>query len=113
MRSSLERSDKRRLRSNRSAIESSRRFVVYVVRSNRQCCLSLWDRTVGRVVCGAASGALDVSGNVAGALALGRSFGAKVSRMGVREVHFNRRQYAYHGRVKALADGMRESGLVF
>ena len=113
MRTSIQRSEKRCLRSNRAAMESSRRFVVYVVRSNRQCALSLWDRQLGRVVCGTASAALKVSGNVAGAMALGRSFGEQVVKLGVREIHFNRRQYAYHGRVKALADGLREGGLVF
>jgi len=32
---------------------------------------------------------------------------------GIKEVVFDRNGYKYHGRVKALADGAREAGLIF
>ncbi|MEJ2745516.1 MAG: 50S ribosomal protein L18, partial [bacterium] len=32
---------------------------------------------------------------------------------GVEEVIFDRNQYRYHGRVKAVAEGAREGGLKF
>jgi large subunit ribosomal protein L18 len=37
----------------------------------------------------------------------------KALKLKISQVVFDRRGYKYHGRVKALADGMREKGLVF
>jgi large subunit ribosomal protein L18 len=39
--------------------------------------------------------------------------GKKALEKGVKMVVFDRGGYKYHGRVKALADGAREAGLVF
>ncbi len=44
---------------------------------------------------------------------VGFELGKKAFEKGIREVFFDRRKYLYHGRVKALAQGLRESGLVF
>jgi len=37
----------------------------------------------------------------------------KAIAAGVKEVVFDRNGYLYHGRVKSLAEGAREAGLVF
>jgi large subunit ribosomal protein L18 len=46
-----------------------------------------------------------------------KKVGAKVAEMakekGVKTVVFDRNRYQYHGRVKAVADGVREGGLKF
>ncbi|MCL5436192.1 MAG: 50S ribosomal protein L18 [Patescibacteria group bacterium] len=47
------------------------------------------------------------------ARALGVEFGSAVSKLGIKRVAFDRGGYAYHGRVQALAEGARESGLEF
>ena len=37
----------------------------------------------------------------------------RASKAGVKDVVFDRGPYIFHGRVKALADAARESGLTF
>jgi large subunit ribosomal protein L18 len=43
----------------------------------------------------------------------GELLGERAKAAGVETVVFDRGGYRYHGRVKALADGARESGLTF
>ncbi len=44
---------------------------------------------------------------------VGRSIAEKAKAAGIGEVVFDRGGYRYHGRVKALADSARETGLRF
>ena len=44
---------------------------------------------------------------------VGSIVGKRASEAGITAVVFDRGGYKYHGRVKALADGAREGGLVF
>jgi large subunit ribosomal protein L18 len=52
-------------------------------------------------------------GNVAAAKAVGEMVAQKAKAAGVTRVVFDRGGYQYHGRVKALAEAARASGLVF
>jgi large subunit ribosomal protein L18 len=45
--------------------------------------------------------------------ATGMALAEKAKAKGISSVVFDRNGYLYHGRVKALADGAREGGLVF
>ena len=47
------------------------------------------------------------------ARALGVEFAGLAKGLGFKKVAFDRGGYAYHGRVKALAEGAREGGLEF
>jgi large subunit ribosomal protein L18 len=47
------------------------------------------------------------------AKAVGKLLAERAVQNGVKEVVFDRGGYLYHGRVKALADAARESGLSF
>lgn len=47
------------------------------------------------------------------AKAVGAAIAERALAKGIKEVVFDRGGYPYHGRVKALADGSREGGLVF
>jgi large subunit ribosomal protein L18 len=58
-------------------------------------------------------GAAGKGGNVAAAQAIGKRIAEKAKAAGVEKVAFDRAGFAYHGRVKALADAAREAGLQF
>jgi large subunit ribosomal protein L18 len=52
-------------------------------------------------------------GNVEAAKLIGKLIAERAKAQGVAEVAFDRSGFKYHGRVKALADAARESGLKF
>jgi len=52
-------------------------------------------------------------GNTAAAQAIGKRIAEKAKAAGIDKVAFDRAGFAYHGRVKALADAAREAGLQF
>ena len=47
------------------------------------------------------------------ARAVGLQLGKKALEKSIKKVFFDRGKYLYHGRVKALAEGLREGGLSF
>ena len=51
--------------------------------------------------------------NTAAATAIGKRIAEKAKAAGVEKVAFDRAGFAYHGRVKALAEAAREAGLQF
>ena len=53
------------------------------------------------------------TGNVAAAAVIGKAVAERAKAAGVSAVAFDRSGFKYHGRVKALADAARESGLEF
>jgi large subunit ribosomal protein L18 len=74
------------------------------------------DDTKGVTVAAASSIALGVAAvgkktDVAGLV--GKAIAAAALAAGVKQVVFDRGEYKYHGRVKALADAAREAGLDF
>lgn len=44
---------------------------------------------------------------------IGKMLAEKVKEAGIKEAIFDRGGYKYHGRIKALADGLRAGGLKF
>jgi large subunit ribosomal protein L18 len=58
-------------------------------------------------------GATGKGGNVNAAQVIGKLIAEKAKAAGVEKVAFDRSGFAYHGRVKALADAAREAGLQF
>ena len=58
-------------------------------------------------------GAAGKGGNVAAAQVIGKRIAERAKAAGVEQVAFDRAGFAYHGRVKALAEAAREAGLKF
>ncbi|MCP4750247.1 MAG: 50S ribosomal protein L18 [Proteobacteria bacterium] len=53
------------------------------------------------------------SGNKTAAATAGKIFGEKLIAKGLKKIVFDRNGFLYHGRIKSLADGIREAGLKF
>ena len=110
--------DKRRRR-NRTALRArgGGRPRLSVHRSGRHIYAQVIDDSEGRTV--AAASTLDKDGKgkagatVAAAQEVGKRLAEAAKKAGVTQVVFDRGGFLYHGRVKALADAARESGLEF
>lgn len=58
-------------------------------------------------------GKLKYTGNLSAAKLVGETIAKRALDAGITQVAFDRSGFSYHGRVKALADAARESGLQF
>lgn len=56
---------------------------------------------------------LKLTGNVDAAKEVGKLIAKRALEAGIREVAFDRSGFAFHGRIKALAEAAREVGLEF
>jgi large subunit ribosomal protein L18 len=90
-----------------------------VFRSSKQIYAQIIDDTNGRTVATASSlekdlrGKLKTGADTAAAVEVGKLVAERAKAAGVDSVIFDRGGYIYHGRVKALADAARETGLEF
>lgn len=88
-----------------------------VFRSSRHISVQVVDDSVGKTLASASTYEEDFraahknGGNVDAAAIIGKLVAERALAAGVKEVAFDRRRYKYHGRVKALADAARDSGL--
>lgn len=85
-----------------------------IFRSNRYIYAQLIDDESGRTLAAASSveeGLRARSLTVETAAAVGRLVAERAKAAGISDVVFDRGGYAFHGRVKSLADAARESGL--
>jgi large subunit ribosomal protein L18 len=102
-----------RIRKKISGTESRPRLVVY--RSNKSIYCQLIDDLKAHTLAAATSNEIKAAGltKTAQALEVGKLIAEKAKTANISVVVFDRGGYLYHGRVKALADGAREGGLVF
>lgn len=88
-----------------------------VFRSNKDIYVQLIDDANAVTLAAASSREKDIaaqSGNkVEKSKLVGQSIARKAKDLGIENVVFDRGGNLYHGRVKAVADGAREGGLVF
>ncbi|MFK8044931.1 MAG: 50S ribosomal protein L18 [Crocinitomicaceae bacterium] len=105
---------KRRVRKN--IFGSSERPRLSVFRSNKQIYAQIIDDEKGTTLVSASSYKVkEVEGKNKSeqATIVGKAVAEKALKAGVKTVVFDRNSYQYHGRVKALAEGAREGGLIF
>lgn len=110
----------RRARQTRAriALQGAVRLTVY--RTNLHIYASVISGDGSKVLASASTAEKEVrdqiktaGGNVAAAVLIGTRIAEKAKAAGVEKVAFDRAGFAYHGRIKALADAAREAGLQF
>jgi len=95
---------------------SAERPRLAVYRSNRHIVAQVIDDRAGRTVAAASSvepavRSAGATGNVTAASAVGRLVAERAQAAGVTKVVFDRGGFLYHGRVAAVADAARATGL--
>jgi large subunit ribosomal protein L18 len=112
----------RRSRQTRARIATQRVARLTVFRSNLHVYANLISDDGSRVLASASTaekevrtelGAKGKGGNVSAAAIVGKRIAEKAKAAGIDKVAFDRAGFAYHGRVKALAEAAREAGLQF
>ena len=87
-----------------------------VFRSSKHIYAQIIDDNSGKTIASASSLTKDFKekgSDISGASKVGAMIGEKGINAGIKDVFFDRGRYKYHGRVKALAEGAREAGLIF
>jgi large subunit ribosomal protein L18 len=110
---------KRRLRYRERLAGTAERPRLTVFRSLKHIYAQAVDDAAGRTLVSASTLDPEVrkriahGGNLAAAQIVGEVVAERLKGKGVEAVRFDRAGYLYHGRVKAIADAARKSGLEF
>ncbi len=108
---------KRRVRKRVTGTSERPRLTVF--RSHKNIYVQIVDDLAGRTLVATSTMAasmrkeLSYGGNRAAAGAVGTELARKAVEAGIKKVVFDRNGYAYHGRVRELADAARKGGLEF
>ncbi len=103
-----------RIRKKINGVAAKPRLSVF--RSNKEIYCQLIDDVTGVTIASASSRGkeVDAKGNkVEVAKLVGAALASKAKAKGIENCVFDRGGYLYHGRVKAVADGAREGGMIF
>ena len=102
-----------RVREKVSGTAEATRLCVY--RSNANIEVQVIDDVKGATLVHASSAALKLAngGNIEAAAKVGEAIAKAALEKNIKTVVFDRGGYAYHGRVKALAEAARKAGLQF
>src|SRR3989344_5494501 len=84
---------------------------VSIFRSNNYVWVQLIDDTTGTTLGAVHGKAFAGVDKIAQAKQLGEALAAVAKEKGVQAVVFDRSGYQYHGRIKAIAEALREAGL--
>lgn len=98
-----------RVRKKISGTDSRPRLSVF--KSNTNVYVQLVDDLKGHTLCSLSTKDLKLSGTVDSAKKLGLEFGKIIIDKKVKTLVFDRGGYAYHGKIQAVAEGIRETGV--
>jgi large subunit ribosomal protein L18 len=107
----------KRIREKISGSSSRPRLCVY--RSSRYIYAQIVDDSQGQTLAAASTREKDVRGdlkqpgNIQASKLVGKAIAERARAKGIETVVFDRGGYLYHGRIKAVAEAARESGLKF
>ncbi len=110
---------KRKFRVRKKVFGTEQRPRLTVYRSLRHIYAQVINDANGTTICQASSMDKDLrkklkgTSNKEAARAVGELVAVRAQAMEIKQVVFDRNGYLYHGRVKALAEGAREKGLIF
>jgi len=109
---------KRQVRVRKKVHGTTERPRLNVFKSARHIYAQLIDDTNGTTLVATSTLSLNANelsstGNVAAAVMVGKEVAKLSLAKGFSTVVFDRNGFLYHGRIKALADSARESGLIF
>jgi large subunit ribosomal protein L18 len=112
--------ERRRRRVRAKVVGTSERPRLSVARSLKNVYVQIVDDVAGRTVVGVGSSSKilrDVVDSADNKTAVAKKVGLKAAELakekGIEVVVFDRNQYPYHGRIRAVAEGAREGGLKF
>lgn len=109
---------RRKKRARIKIIGTAERPRLSVFRSNRFIYAQLIDDEKGRTLAsvsvkGISSGGKEKIGKIAAAEKVGEKMAEKAAEKNIKKAVFDRGNYKYLGRVKAVAEGARKKGLIF
>jgi large subunit ribosomal protein L18 len=110
---------RRHVRVRRKVIGTPERPRLNVYRSLEHIYAQVIDDSTGQTLVSASTVDRELSADLASlpkqeqAKAVGMKVAERAKSKGIEQVVFDRGGYVYHGRIKALAEGSREGGLVF
>lgn len=110
------RAERRRLRQRGKIKGTNVKPRLSVFRSNKYLYVQLIDDQMGKTLCGISQKHIQESkdkNRLSLAKNLGTLIAQKAKEQKIEKAVFDKGRYAYHGLVKAIAEGAREGGLIF
>ena len=109
--------DRRKLSVRAKISKTTDRPRLCVFRSNNYVYAQIIDHKTGSTITGITSKIIEKAPDEKGYLGVcfrtGKALAEKAKAKNIDKVVFDRGNFKYHGRIKALADGARDSGLIF
>jgi large subunit ribosomal protein L18 len=109
--------DRRKLSIRAKIARTADRPRLCVFRSNKYVYAQIIDDKTGCTITGILSKVIekapDEKGNLGVCFRTGKALAEKAKAKNIDKVVFDRGGFKYHGKIKALADGARDGGLIF